>query len=112
MTNHKNLFSRTLVYFIFLLIYVSLLTAFNVHCPFAFFLGIKCPTCGISRALISLLSLDLKSYFSYHPLAIPMVVSVWILITQDLIKFKRSVKAAAMITVVLNFIIYLINVTV
>ncbi|WP_300357510.1 DUF2752 domain-containing protein [Fusobacterium sp.] len=37
-------------------------------CLFINIFGIPCPTCGITRAYISLLHLDIKSAFFYHPL--------------------------------------------
>lgn len=37
-------------------------------CFFINFWGIPCPSCGITRAFINLLKLDLKSAFKYHPL--------------------------------------------
>jgi hypothetical protein len=37
-------------------------------CVFRAVTGIACPTCGMTRAYLSLLKLDLKSAFYYHPL--------------------------------------------
>ena len=33
------------------------------RCPFEYILGIPCPTCGISRAIISLFHLDYQNNF-------------------------------------------------
>ena len=49
-----------------LLIGASLLILY--HCPFFYVLGIRCPGCGMTRALLSLLHLDFKAAFYYHPL--------------------------------------------
>ena len=38
------------------------------RCPLDYVLGIPCPTCGITRALLSVLNGDLKAAFYYHPL--------------------------------------------
>lgn len=54
-------------FLIFVLIFLFLVV-FDVGCFFKFFTGIPCPSCGITRAYISLLRLDLKSAFYYHPL--------------------------------------------
>ncbi len=107
MTNPKAIIKRTAVYGIILLIYIIVLTAFDIHCPFADIIGIKCPTCGASRALVSLLTLDFQSYYSYHPLAIPLVVSVWIMINIEYFKHKIAATSVAIFVVSLNFILYL-----
>lgn len=40
----------------------------DVGCVFRFLLGISCPGCGLTRAVISALKLDFKMAFYYHPL--------------------------------------------
>ena len=49
------------------LLYVAL-EAFGVTCPIRFLTGISCAGCGMSRAWLSLLRLDLSAAFAYHPL--------------------------------------------
>ncbi|MBR4305600.1 MAG: DUF2752 domain-containing protein, partial [Ruminiclostridium sp.] len=39
-----------------------------------------CPTCGTTRALISLLSLDFAGYFFYNPVAILYAVALALII--------------------------------
>ena len=40
----------------------------GIGCPIKFVTGISCPGCGMSRACLSLLRLDLTSAFGFHPL--------------------------------------------
>lgn len=40
----------------------------GITCPIRFLTGISCAGCGMTRAWLSLLHLDLSSAFSYHPL--------------------------------------------
>ena len=49
------------------LLYVAL-EAFGVTCPIRFLTGISCAGCGMSRAWLSLLRLDLAGAVYYHPL--------------------------------------------
>lgn len=54
-----------------LTIYASLLALFyllKIPCLFQYFFRIPCPGCGMTRALLSLLRLDLNSAFHYHPM--------------------------------------------
>ena len=41
--------------------------AFLVGCPFRQLFGVKCPMCGMTRAFLSLLRLDLREAFRWHP---------------------------------------------
>lgn len=41
--------------------------SFTVGCPFYRLTGLRCPGCGISRMLLSIVRLDFKSAFFYNP---------------------------------------------
>lgn len=107
--NLKAIIKRTAIYAVLLLVYVGILAAFGMHCPIADLIGVKCPTCGVSRALISLFVLDFKASYNYQPLALPLVISVWILLNAQYFKHKTPLQAVAITTLVLNFILYIIN---
>ena len=61
---------------------VVLLAVFAVYiltgcgCPIYKYLGVRCPTCGVTRALVAFLSGDFEQYFSMNPFAIPLVIAV------------------------------------
>ena len=60
---------RTLVLVFFILIIIFLLSIKGIYrCPLNFIFGFPCPFCGMTRALVSLLSLDIKKSFYYHAL--------------------------------------------
>lgn len=48
---------------------------FCYHCPFHFILGVPCMGCGMTRALIAFLTLDIEKAFYYHPL-FPVVILI------------------------------------
>lgn len=50
------------------LLFVFLMYNLGVRCLFRMGLGIPCPGCGMTRALVSLLRLDLPGAFDYHPM--------------------------------------------
>ena len=53
----------------------------GITCPIKFFTGISCAGCGMSRAWLSVLRLDMAGAFRYHPLFfLPPVVLVVILL--------------------------------
>ena len=39
-------------------------------------LGYRCPTCGVTRALRSLLLGNLEQYFALNPFALPLIIAV------------------------------------
>ena len=45
---------------------VGLLYILQISCPIRALLGIPCPGCGMTRALLCLLRLDFAAAFSYH----------------------------------------------
>lgn len=51
--------AKILLIFVFCLFY---------RCPFKLFLHIECPGCGMTRAVISVLKLNFRQAFQYHPL--------------------------------------------
>lgn len=51
-----------------IVLFYVLLESLGVTCPIRFLTGISCAGCGMSRAWLSLLRLDLAGALYYHPL--------------------------------------------
>ena len=53
----------------------------GIGCPIRWITGISCAGCGMTRAYLSLLHLEIRQAFIYHPLfwSVPMVLLVLIL---------------------------------
>lgn len=68
----RQIFIHFLVFFI-----ITILIFLKFPCPVKYFFNIPCPACGTLHALRALLKLDLKSYFRFNFLALPMVFAVW-----------------------------------
>lgn len=49
---------------------------FGTICTLKLFFGIPCPFCGITRAAIELLNLNIKESFEMHPLLIFVIVAI------------------------------------
>ncbi len=65
-------------YFIFsvsLIALILLMTILRIPCPIKHLTGLSCAGCGMTRALMSALTLDLRGAFSYHPLWILLLPS-------------------------------------
>ena len=81
----------------------------GIGCPIKFLTGISCMGCGMTRAYLSLLSLDLASAFRYHPLfLIPIIAAILFLFRSRI--SQKIVKVLLFTTIVLFSIIYLLRI--
>ena len=48
----------------------------DVTCPILLLTGKTCPTCGSTRAILSLLRGNVEMYVSYQPMAVPLAIAV------------------------------------
>ncbi|MBC8576336.1 DUF2752 domain-containing protein [Oscillospiraceae bacterium BX1] len=76
-----------------------------------FFTGQICPTCGSTRAILSLLRGNFKMYVSYQPMAIPLVIAVVLCIHLQFIKKPLKEISAAIVgaTLFLNTVFYILR---
>lgn len=88
-------------------LFVIFLSVLDIKCPIYYVSGIRCPTCGVTRAMISLFSLDFNSYISYHPLALELSASVWLMLHIKLFKEKKYIYFFVLVTLFFNTLLYL-----
>jgi hypothetical protein len=75
-----------------LILYGLLSYFFGIPCPIKEATGVSCPGCGMSRALIALLTLDFSSALYYHPVAfvlLPMAVGLIVFHERGMKKAKK-----------------------
>ncbi len=84
----------------------------GLTCPVLMLLHIPCPTCGVTRALISLLKLDFSSYFRYNAMAIPLVIAVCLFLNTDILKSKKIAYGFGYMVILINTVYYLARLTV
>ena len=83
----KRILKRNLVLLAIGLAYVLWVrvTGIGIPCLFYTVTGLKCPGCGISRMLLSLLRLDFRATFRYNPfLLLTSPILMFLLIESDL----------------------------
>ena len=88
------------------LIFVLLL---EVPCPILALTNVSCPTCGVTRAMLALLKLDINLYLTYQPFALPLVVVALLGIHYKFVRHQKSVKVYIYIVIVSNFVYYLLK---
>ena len=72
--------------------------------------GIPCPTCGVTRALLSLVSGNLKAYMYYNSFAVPLCIATLFMIFGTRIK-KRNFQIISVIILLLNITYYIYRLT-
>lgn len=88
--------------------YYALLWIFNTTCLIKLIVNVECPTCGMTRAMISLLKGDIKGYIDNNYLALPAFVVVYLSFhLKD--KGKKIVSIFAIVLAVAIFLRYIIK---
>jgi len=97
-----------------LVLYGFLAFLFDIPCPIKASTGISCPGCGMSRALISMLTLDFSSAIYYHPLVffvIPVCVSAVVFYERKMKKAQQVLIWLCVIALVSVYLYRMIAVT-
>ena len=82
--------------------------ALGITCPIRFLTGISCAGCGMTRAWISLLRLDLSAAVSFHPLFwLPIPAAALFLLRRRIP--KRIVNTAMWVMIALFLAVYVLR---
>lgn len=76
------------------------------ECPFLKLTGLPCPTCGVLRALKSLLIGDIYGYFEYNFFAIPLVFTFLAAVHYGKFRKKKILRLLIVLTATANFVFY------
>ena len=97
----KNKLLLTVLYICILLIFWAL----DVPCLFKHFLKVECIGCGMSRAVWSVLRLNFKAAFSYHPMFWSVPVLYLYLLYDGRLIGKKYLDMAVLILIALGFVL-------
>lgn len=87
-------------------LYGIMFHCFGITCPVKFITGISCAGCGMTRAWIAFLHLDLEKAFYYHPLFFLPPVAVILILSKK--RISSGVYKFLIFTIILLFaIIYM-----
>ena len=90
---------------------IALYVILPIGCPIKYFLHIDCPACGSTRAIISLLRGDIRAYFTYNPVALPLLAVVLFALHRKLFNLSRRTEMLIIISIaVCVFIAYIFRI--
>ena len=96
-----------LIVVVYFSIVLPLMYYFKIPCVFRRFLGLYCPGCGMTRAIISVIHLDFLSAFYYNPLVFSLpYVAIYVLFDLKS-KVHKYILAVIGILFLLNWVIRL-----
>ena len=102
----KNIIKENISIFIAGTLYFLVCRLIGITCPIKAIFGYNCPTCGMTRALLSLLSGDLKMYFTYNPMALPCFFAFFWLIHRNIFHYKNFFDILCIVILIMNLILY------
>ena len=109
MSKIKKIINRHILYFVLICLFIFIMKVFDLQCPMKSLLGIPCPTCGVTRAFFALLNGDIEGYFFYHPLAVPLICSVLLMLHIKLFQRKRGIYSFTMLVLAINLALYIVR---
>ncbi|MEG0328488.1 MAG: DUF2752 domain-containing protein [Erysipelothrix sp.] len=78
--------------------FVLVINILQIGCLSRFVFHLPCPFCGMSRAWVSLLNLNISAAFTFHPLF--WLAPLYVMVLADWINTKRSQNLLFILTIV------------
>lgn len=111
--NRKELLNMLSAIIAIVLVY-GLFNLMGITCPIKYVTGISCLGCGMTRAWISVLHLDFKGAFYYHPgFLLPLAALILIFLKSQYVKninFYKFYKISMFTIIMLFVIIYVVRI--
>ncbi|MGM9971998.1 MAG: DUF2752 domain-containing protein [Anaeroplasmataceae bacterium] len=106
-----NFLKKSWIPLVILLVYIiTTHLLFETSCPIKLITGLPCPGCGMTRAFISLLKLDIIKAFNYHALFIivPFIIFIFIFQERPIINklFNSKILWSVVIALFIGYFIY------
>ena len=98
---------RRFLYFALFFVYIALIQ--KIKCPFLYIFNVKCPTCGMTRAIMSLFHGNIGDYIKYNAMAIPVCMVVMLEIHKSFFMHGRIIDALCILTIMANLVYYLLR---
>ena len=90
-------------------LYVLFITLSGIRCPIKFITGISCPGCGMTRAVLSAITLNFEAAFSYHPLWCVTPPALALLIIFKIYGKRRALNTCLYVSCAALLVVYAIR---
>ena len=90
-------------------LYALFLQISGIHCPIKYLLGISCPGCGMTRALLAALRLDLAAAFGYNPAWCALILCLACALPLYFLGKRRAAKITAVVFLVILVTVYAVR---
>jgi len=96
-----------IVYPVAIVLYYIVIGVLDITCPIKAITGKLCPTCGMTRATISLFHFDLEGYLYYNAMALPVIAALVIILCYKELKWHKAVLVIGIVILIINFLYYI-----
>ena len=107
-----KLLKKYLLIIVVAVAYYLICNIFNITCPIKYITGMPCPTCGMTRAMLALVRLDIKGYIEYNPMALFMCLIVFLYLHREhvrSVKIKKWIDWSAVVVLAVNSTVYVLR---
>lgn len=81
----------------------------GVSCVILYFTGVPCPACGMTRAMVALLSADVSAYVRYNAMAPFVFLAVLLEIHINRLPRRKIIHGYSITVLLLNLIYYAVR---
>jgi hypothetical protein len=87
---------------------VFIIYALKIPCIFLSITGVKCPGCGMTRAILSAMSLNFKEAFYYHKMFWSMPLLYWCFLKDGEIFSKKFANFIFYVVILIGFVLNMV----
>ena len=103
----KNILIRHAVYLFLVALWCFVSYKTDFHCVIYALFGFRCPACGMTRAMLSLITGHFSDYVRYNAMALPVCLAVWFELHSFFFRKKALLHTLCFTALGLNILYYI-----
>lgn len=93
--------------FVIICFCLFIIKIFDIKCPIKYFIGIPCPTCGMTTAMIALFHGDIEAYLLNNAMSVPTLIAILLELHSKIFYKRFIIHIACAMILVINIIYYI-----